>query len=1130
MKINLRCYNIAKEMSDYIYGSSLRAAKSKANYLFEGDFRRRPNQNLSGASRSLATGELLQQAAEQRQNRQDTRKKEKACIKLQAVWRGYLCRKPLRKHMRETFDRLEQQYKSTSAGVLDEVQFDLTISQFILFFEKRLDEGRFDSLVGILLQNRDKIIAWKTKRPHLWFCRISRLLCMSLRVLCNSSIESTTKYLNFLEKFTQVPDCIDHDQALKVWKLLVGHDLYSILRGIVDKTATLNDNEANEKMSVLFEIVRRPLDVETSDVVSEEKIKAQLTYSFYTTFLRGPLDSTLDSIYFAELAKLKPKGLRPRYVLRAFSHLRSQDNGFAAEVRPSNQPSSNSNSNMKDCEEGVWLCYSFIRTIHTQLQELRETEKVDYINTLSSLMGPAETITNFSLMQATSSQDEDSEEPNEEEIIPSSMSNQVSQYNKQINVVISQITRIINEPTHVNALKPIIFSSELLRSQAQSAIIRVCNVMLNHEPLAIFNCRLLYTVAFSREFSKSLWKGIITTTNWNLFGASSPIYQQIIRGNPISDKSWSQILPQLRLFCSLYSYLLPTLDDEEFYTDTDSSFFKDTKLAEVSHGSHKAFLIDKDLVGISAVLKDICIGFVENLYQDNRHSWQYPNWSSVQHESTQRNSMLSFEIKQCFKALVRLIGQIHARDSRKRFCPEGHWICPSIMIPANKEINFQLITSQQGRLISKMTHNSSNTEVTAPVSANEIKIILILQEIPFVVSFQDRVQIFHQLLRKEKHIHQSDGYHFGLPGTAIQIQARRNYIYEDAFEKLSLDNEPNLKLPLKISLINSVGAEEAGVDGGGLTKEFLGELLKAGFDPMRGFFKSTKDNLLYPNPSANILFASITGGFEVHYEFLGRILGKAIFEKMMVELPLAGFFLAKLLARKHSSDVDLHNLASLDPVLYKNLVYLKNYKGDVSDLNLDFTISNNDLDEHEVVELKPNGSKIPVTHENKIEYVHLVADYRLNKQIRAQCAAFKEGLAQLIDLDWLRMFDPRELQILISGAPTLIDIDDWRRHTVYANRYTDDCEVVKTFWRVARRFDEDKKRKLLKFATSCSLPPLLGFKDLVPPFTIAPSEETRLPTASTCMNLLKLPECEDEETMQSKLLYAIESNSGFELS
>ena len=35
----------------------------------------------------------------------------------------------------------------------------------------------------------------------------------------------------------------------------------------------------------------------------------------------------------------------------------------------------------------------------------------------------------------------------------------------------------------------------------------------------------------------------------------------------------------------------------------------------------------------------------------------------------------------------------------------------------------------------------------------------------------------------------------------------------------------------------------------------------------------------------------------------------------------------------------------------------------------------------QVVELKPGGRDIPVTNSNRISYIHLVADYRLNKQV-----------------------------------------------------------------------------------------------------------------------------------------------------
>jgi ubiquitin-protein ligase E3 C len=90
----------------------------------------------------------------------------------------------------------------------------------------------------------------------------------------------------------------------------------------------------------------------------------------------------------------------------------------------------------------------------------------------------------------------------------------------------------------------------------------------------------------------------------------------------------------------------------------------------------------------------------------------------------------------------------------------------------------------------------------------------------------------------------------------------------------------------------------------------------------------------------------------------------------------------------------------------------------------------------------------------------------------------------------------------------------------------------------------DEQSKLLKFMTSCSRQPLLGFRSLEPapciqqirlPDNLFVNDEEKaakrlpLPTASTCMNLLKLPAYRSKETMRSKLLAAIEAGAGFEL-
>ena len=74
---------------------------------------------------------------------------------------------------------------------------------------------------------------------------------------------------------------------------------------------------------------------------------------------------------------------------------------------------------------------------------------------------------------------------------------------------------------------------------------------------------------------------------------------------------------------------------------------------------------------------------------------------------------------------------------------------------------------------------------------------------------------------------------------------------------------------------------------------------------------------------------------------------QAIYENMLVELPFASFFLSKILSR-HSGDLDIHHLASLDPEMYKNLLFLKHYDGDIADLGLDFTAVNNQFGDTKV--------------------------------------------------------------------------------------------------------------------------------------------------------------------------------------
>lgn len=63
--------------------------------------------------------------------------------------------------------------------------------------------------------------------------------------------------------------------------------------------------------------------------------------------------------------------------------------------------------------------------------------------------------------------------------------------------------------------------------------------------------------------------------------------------------------------------------------------------------------------------------------------------------------------------------------------------------------------------------------------------------------------------------------------------------------------------------------------------------------------------------------------------------------------------------------------------------------------------------------------------------------------------------------------------MLIGGTPDPIDLDDLRANVVYGGLYDESHDVIRTFWKVVKDFNQDERRALLRFVTSCSRPPLL---------------------------------------------------------
>lgn len=400
----------------------------------------------------------------------------------------------------------------------------------------------------------------------------------------------------------------------------------------------------------------------------------------------------------------------------------------------------------------------------------------------------------------------------------------------------------------------------------------------------------------------------------------------------------------------------------------------------------------------------------------------------------------------------------------------------------------------------------------------------ILKQAPFLIPFTSRAKIFHSQLATKK---ESNSAHSVF--TRNRFKIRRDHILEDSFSQLNALAEEDLRGVIRIIFVNELGVEEAGIDGGGIFKDFMENITQAAFDIQYGLFKETADHLLYPNPGSGLMHEQHLQ----YFHFLGTLLAKAMFEGILIDIPFATFFLSKL-KQKYNY---LNDLPSLDPELYRHLIFLKRYGGDISELELYFVIDSNEFGEQTEEELLPGGKSTRVTNENVIPFIHLVANHRLNFQIKQQSAHFLRGFQQLIPKEWIDIFNEHELQLLISGSVDGFDVDDLRAHTNYTGGYHEDHYVIEMFWDVIKNLSLENRRKLLKFATGCSRGPLLGFKYLEPTFCIQrtagnASEEAldRLPTSATCMNLLKLPPYRSKEQMEQKLLYAINSDAGFDLS
>jgi E3 ubiquitin-protein ligase TRIP12 len=313
---------------------------------------------------------------------------------------------------------------------------------------------------------------------------------------------------------------------------------------------------------------------------------------------------------------------------------------------------------------------------------------------------------------------------------------------------------------------------------------------------------------------------------------------------------------------------------------------------------------------------------------------------------------------------------------------------------------------------------------------------------------------------------------------------------------------------------------------------------------------------LFPAP----LIGSSAANEEIirRFSFLGTFIAKAIMDDRMVDFPFSIPFLKTLLGVPLHLDDLQHVYPYLVDIIRQFLVILEEkraiegdtsikseedrrkkidqikFKGkSIEDMWLTFDLPGTN------VELVPGGSDKSVTIHNLEEWVDLVVDAMAGQGVRPQFEALRSGFASIFDASRLAVFAADELETLICGNVE----QDWSRQAIleaanYTHGFSVNSRVSGWFATVLSEFDEEQRRKFLRFATGSPRLPPRGFKGFHHRLTLSRKDADKnhksddyYPSVSTCFLFIKIPDYSTFEIFKDRFLTAIENGqSGFGLS
>ena len=358
----------------------------------------------------------------------------------------------------------------------------------------------------------------------------------------------------------------------------------------------------------------------------------------------------------------------------------------------------------------------------------------------------------------------------------------------------------------------------------------------------------------------------------------------------------------------------------------------------------------------------------------------------------------------------------------------------------------------------------------------------------------------------------------GFPATHPEmciVRIRRCHLIEDALNEIARQRPRDLFKPLRVHFIG-----EDGVDAGGVKKEFFQLLMVELLSPDYGM-------LVFQEETRSYWFDPGTYESEDAFFLLGLTVGLAVYNGVLLDLPLPLALYRKILGM----DVKLRDLKDIEPTLGRSLEQILEFSGpgSVEDVFCQtFSIPMLRGGELIHVPLCHGGDSMPVTEENRREFVDLYVGWWLNSSVEKQFEAFAKGLLTLCGGPALQLFSPTELERLVCGTPCL-DFDGLEKAARYDGGFHPEHRVVRWLWHVVGRLDSDEKRSFLKFVTGSDRAPIGGLANLRVIVQRDGADSNKLPTSHTCFNTLLLPSYRSMDKLEDRLRLAILNAEGFGL-